>query len=47
MSVWSSVVTKEMTAKMTGDEIELLIADLDDAIQGVLDDYKIEKAEEA
>ena len=40
--VWTSVVTAEMTKGMTGDEIELLIADLDDAVMGVCQDYKIE-----
>ena len=40
--VWKSVVTAEMTKGMTGDEIELLIADLDDAVMGVCQDYKIE-----
>jgi hypothetical protein len=39
--VWSSVVTAEMTKGMKGDEIELLIADLDDAVMGVCEDYGI------
>jgi len=38
-NVWSSVVTDEMTKGMTPNEIELLIADLDDAVQGVCEDF--------
>ena len=41
MATWSSVVTEEMTKEMSGDEIALLIADLDDAVQGVCEDFGI------
>lgn len=41
MATWSSVVTEEMTKGMSGDEIELLIADLNDAVQGVCEDFGI------
>lgn len=40
--VWASSVTKEMTKGMSGNEIELLIADLDDAVMAVCQDYGIE-----
>jgi len=43
MATWSSVVTEEMTKGMTGDEIEILIADLDDAVMGVCQDHGIEE----
>ena len=32
---------EEMTKEMSGDEIALLIADLDDAVQGVCEDFGI------
>jgi division protein CdvB (Snf7/Vps24/ESCRT-III family) len=41
MAVWTSTVTEDMTKGMTGDEIELLIADLNDAVQGVCEDFGI------
>ena len=41
MAVWTSTVTEEMTKGMTGNEIELLIADLNDAVQGVCEDFGI------
>lgn len=40
--VWASSVSAEMTKGMTGEEIELLIADLDDAVMAVCQDYGIE-----
>jgi hypothetical protein len=41
-NVWTSSVTTEMTKGMSGEEIELLIADLDDAVMAVCQDYGIE-----
>ena len=40
--VWTSSVTAEMTKGMTANEIEILIADLDDAVMLVCQDYGIE-----
>jgi hypothetical protein len=37
--IWQSTVTEEMVTGLTGDEIELLIADLDDAIQATIEDW--------
>ena len=42
--VWKSEVTRDMVEGWSDDEIELLIADLDDAVQdvvkGVLEDFE-------
>jgi hypothetical protein len=40
--VWASSVSAEMTKGMTDNEIEILIADLDDAVMLVCQDYGIE-----
>ena len=37
--VWESRITSEMVKGYTPDEIEMLIADLDDAVMAVLEDY--------
>jgi hypothetical protein len=37
--VWESSVTSEMVKGYTPDEIELLIADLDDAVMAVIEDF--------
>ena len=42
MDIWKSSVTKELAKGMTDDEIEVLIADLDDAVQAVCQDWSIE-----
>ena len=42
MDIWTSSVTKEMTKGMTDDEIAVLIADLDDAVMAVCQDWSIE-----
>jgi hypothetical protein len=39
--VWASSVSAEMTKGMTDNEIEILIADLDDAVMLVCQDYGI------
>lgn len=38
-------MTDNMVRSMTPDEVELLIADLDDAVLGVLEDFGIEDSE--
>ena len=38
---WTSAVTEDMTKDMDGNEVELLIADLNDAVQGVCEDFGI------
>lgn len=38
--VWKSEVTRDMVKGWSDDEIELLIADLDDAVKGVLEDFE-------
>jgi hypothetical protein len=37
--IWQSVLTADMVAGMDGDEIELLIADLDDAVKATCEDW--------
>jgi len=37
--VWKSEVTRDMVKGFTEDEIELLIADLDDSVMATLSDY--------
>lgn len=37
--VWESSITSEMVKGYTPDEIELLIADLDDAVMAVIEDF--------
>jgi hypothetical protein len=37
--VWESSVTSEMVKGYTPDEIEMLIADLDDAVMAVIEDF--------
>jgi len=39
--IWSAVITKDMVEGWTEDEIDLLCADLNDAVQGTYDDYNI------
>ena len=39
--VWQSTITKSMVEGWTGDEIELLIADLNDSVQSTYEDYNI------
>ena len=39
--VWGSSITKDMVDGWTPEEIEMLCADLDDAVQGTYDDYNI------
>jgi hypothetical protein len=39
--VWSSSLTSEQCAGITPDELELLIADLNDAVQGVCEDWGV------
>jgi hypothetical protein len=43
LNVWSSAVTADMVKGLTSNEIELLIADLDDAVMGVCQDFGIEE----
>lgn len=38
-TVWKSEVTLDMVKGWSDDEIELLVADLDDAVQGVMEDF--------
>ena len=38
--VWKSEVTRDMVAGYTEDELELLIADLDDAVMAVIEDFE-------
>ena len=40
--VWTSAVSAEMAKGLTDNEIEILIADLDDAVMLVCQDYGIE-----
>jgi hypothetical protein len=42
MSVWKSEVTTQMVKDLTIDEIALLVADLDDAVQAVCQDWGVE-----
>jgi hypothetical protein len=44
--VWESIVTKGMVRSMTPDEIELLVADLDDAVMAVMEDFGLDGSEE-
>ena len=37
--VWESFLTSEDVSGYTPDEIELLIADLDDAVMAVIEDF--------
>lgn len=37
--VWESSITSEMVKGYTPDEIELLIADLNDAVMAVIEDF--------
>ena len=39
--VWQSTITKDMVEEWTGEEIELLIADLNDAVQSTYEDYNL------
>jgi hypothetical protein len=39
-TVWQYALTSEQVKGITPDELELLIADLDDAVAGVLEDWK-------
>ena len=39
--VWQSTITEEMVKGMTGDEIKVLVADLDDAVMLVCSDFGI------
>jgi hypothetical protein len=39
--VWQSTITKSMVEGWTGDEIELLIADLNDSVQSTYEDYNL------
>ena len=41
MDIWKSSVTKGMAKGMTDDEVELLVADLDDAVMAVCQDWGI------
>lgn len=38
-NVWQSTITSEMVKGYTPDEIEMLVADLDDAVMAILEDY--------
>jgi hypothetical protein len=38
--IWESKVTADMVAGWSNDEVELLIADLDDAVMLTLNDYE-------
>jgi hypothetical protein len=38
--VWKSEVTRDMVKGWSDDEIDLLIADLDDSVMLVIEDYK-------
>lgn len=37
--VWESSITSEMVKGYTPDEIEMLVADLDDAVMAVIEDF--------
>lgn len=37
--IWQSIITADMVVGMDDNEIELLIADLDDAVQATLEDW--------
>jgi hypothetical protein len=39
--VWTSVITRGMVADWTDEEIELLSADLDDAVQSTYEDWEL------
>jgi hypothetical protein len=39
--VWESFISKDMVEGWTDDEIELLKADLDDAVQGIYEDWEL------
>ena len=39
--VWTSVITRGMVADWTDDEIDLLRADLDDAVQSTYEDWEL------
>jgi len=41
-TIWQSSITSEMVKDLSGDEIEILIADLDDAVMLVCQDFNIE-----
>lgn len=40
--VWKSIITKEMVEGWDPNEVELLVADLDDAVLAVYDDFNME-----
>lgn len=40
--IWNSIVTDEMTKGMSGDELELLVADLSDAVQAVCEEWGLD-----
>jgi hypothetical protein len=39
--VWESFISKDMVEGWTDDEIELLKADLDDAVQATYEDWEL------
>jgi hypothetical protein len=41
-TIWQSSITSEMVKDLDPNEIEILIADLDDAVMLVCQDYNIE-----
>jgi hypothetical protein len=45
-NVWESSITAGMVRSMNPDEIELLIADLDDAVMAVMEDFGLDGSEE-
>jgi hypothetical protein len=44
--IWQSTVTEEMVKGWTGEEIEMLIADLDDAVMATCEDMGIGQEDE-
>jgi hypothetical protein len=40
--IWESSLTEEMVKGMSPDEIDLLIADLDDAVMAIIEDYNLD-----
>jgi len=40
--VWKSVITQEMVEGWDPNEVELLVADLDDAVLAVYDDFNMQ-----
>jgi hypothetical protein len=44
--VWESIITEGMVRSMNPDEIELLIADLDDAVMAIMEDFGLDGSDE-